>query len=171
MRTLKPQLVKTIYFDEITHDIQKKLANIIVNDKNFFQKVTLKREFTTQGRPSCMAYSADGKELAFAAGTIWSPGAVIEIWRSATGRLLQTLNTERYVNWIAYRPHNNQLACATFNSIIIFDTKNGHLLCTLPGIKNMDTLAYSPNGRQLAAGESFNENIKIWNIRNDGVAD
>lgn len=117
---------------------------------------------------SSVAWSPDGKILASGS---WN-NKNIKLWDVTTGKLLKTLNHQGSVASIAWSPvsfgslegNTYQLASASLNGIIIWDTHTGEKLYTHAG--KYLSVVWSPDAKNLAFGGE-GQSIKLWDITTD----
>jgi WD40 repeat protein len=121
--------------------------------------VDLRRPACSYG--CCLAFSADGRRLAFATGH----GAV-ELWDVGTCRLVATWQGHSdQINALAFAPDGRTLASASHDRTVkLWDLASGEERLTLRGHTGAVTaLAFSGDGRALASG-SYDKKVMIWDM-------
>ncbi|GFF78041.1 vegetative incompatibility protein HET-E-1 [Aspergillus lentulus] len=111
--------------------------------------------------PESLAFSATGDRLASGLDD-----GTIEIWDTATGDCMQTLQGhDRMVISVAFSRNGNLLASGSSNHIIkIWDTASGDCVQIFQDHTGpVTSLSFSATSEQLASGSS-DETIKIWNV-------
>ena len=107
--------------------------------------------------PDRVAYSPDGSTIAMAGPDRHG----VRIWDVATGTLLKTFHTERFINNIAYSPDGNTIAAGgTGERIYVWNTATGALKDTL--ISGTGDIAFSPDGGTLAVGGR--DHLRLWDV-------
>src|SRR5262249_6855393 len=108
---------------------------------------------------SCMAFTADGREIALAAAD--GKPLLCEV---STGKVLHRwLTPEGGVCAMAFHPEGTILAAGTRdNCIVLWDMRKGKELAILRGHSaQISALTFSPDGRRLvSAGWDFS--VKLW---------
>jgi WD40 repeat protein/tRNA A-37 threonylcarbamoyl transferase component Bud32 len=114
--------------------------------------------------PACVAFSPDGQRVAAAGGLLGRPGE-LNLWDSATGRVLLTFNGHAdVITGLAFSPDGQRLASSSGDQTVkIWDAHSGQEMRTLRGHEgSVWSVAYSPDGRRLASAGS-DRTVKVWN--------
>jgi WD40 repeat protein len=109
-------------------------------------------------RPSCLAFSPDGKVLASG-----SSDKTVRVWQVETGEALHVFaDAASPVRAVAWHPEGKSLAALCDEpKVYLLSIETGRLLLTMTGIVNRpEALAWSPNGKMLAASEDGH--ICLW---------
>ncbi len=131
----------------------EKLGKIILWDYSTGEKV---REIDGVGR--ALALAPDGKTLAAAGET-----RNVNLWDTATGRLLRTLPTDAPVWSVAFSPGGDQLATAGWSSEpLIWDLRSDSPPKKLKGhLGTAWSAVFSPDGNAIATTSS-DRTIRLW---------
>jgi len=118
-----------------------------------------------RGQVNALAFSADGKTLASAAG---EPGLFGEakLWDAAEGKLLRTVEGHRDAIYsIAVSPDGKTLATGSYDQKIkLWELDTGKELHTLSAHNGaVFDLAFRPDGKILASA-SADRTVKLWNV-------
>lgn len=156
--------------------LENKQVRIRIFDASKWDSISLTTQHMVSA--SSLAYSPDGKQLASSDGDNVdydkSKGGRVHIWDTATGQLLQTLQTQRAeVRSVTFSPDGRYVASGNVAlddetdkpfTIRIWDTKTWESLKAINVPMGSDGdpdylhhLTYSPDGRHLAAGSKNNE--------------
>jgi WD40 repeat protein len=116
-----------------------------------------------------IAFSPDGTLLA-AAGQV-NNGAVVRIWKVATGQLLFTSHTPAALNaWcVAFSPDGKALAAGLESGeVLLFDVASGWQVATLAGPLHggrVRWLGFHPDGHSLVvAGPLTDNTVFVWDL-------
>ncbi len=110
---------------------------------------------------SCLALSADGKQLATG-----SRDKSIRTWEVSSGRLLRTFqgHTDRVFS-ITFSPDGHRLATSSDDRTVkIWDLFNGQVLLTLREDRRFWGIAFSPDGQWLATMVEGHA-LRLWDAR------
>ena len=120
-----------------------------------------------------VAFSPDGKVLAFGSQDGWGKFGVVKLWDVASGVLRKTLtlSTGRpplgFVGAVpvAFSPDGRLLALSTGDNMVKFwDMPTGTLGRTLTGhTKGVNSVTFSPDGKMLASA-SDDGTVKLWDV-------
>jgi WD40 repeat protein/predicted Ser/Thr protein kinase len=111
-----------------------------------------------------LAWSADGKQLAAAAGGTFA----VQVWDTAAARLRHTLPGHgSFVTSLAWAADNNRLASAASTgdgAVRIWDIATEQVLRTIDGNRNgvSALVAWSPDGRTLATSDPSGTRVQLW---------
>jgi ankyrin repeat protein/WD40 repeat protein len=114
-----------------------------------------------------MAYSKDGRMVAFCAGDL--PKEIpVRVFDTSTGKLIYKLNEDPSgVFSLTFSPDSKLLASGSNlgAKVRLWDAVSGKLLRTLEGHTGLvRQVAFSPDGRLLASGGGNNQ-TKIWSVK------
>src|SRR5262249_12780023 len=110
-----------------------------------------------------LAFSLDGKWVAYAAGAEYGTGEV-KVWNTATGREQQPFARAPYRGYAAAFAHNNLLLCTggDGNTIRLWDLGKSHEKSVRPGHEGrVECLAYAPDGKTLATCAA-DCTVRLW---------
>jgi len=129
------------------------------------------RQLSALRHPSAVknvALSPDGRILA--TGVLY--GKEVRLWEAATGRAMQTLNTEG-TTWgqpVAFSPDGRSLATAFRGTAVrLWDTRALLPIATLQGPSQPHALTFSEDGKTLAVG--WKDATQLWDARRRLVGD
>jgi RNA polymerase sigma factor (sigma-70 family) len=142
-----------------------------------------KRTVRTGGSIAALAFSPDGKTLAFGGGNDSSTqtGSFIKLWDVQGDRLRGVVEErkpadkaairqgearEDHVTYLAFSPDGKLLAAGELNGTIrLLDGQTGELKQVLEAHREGITeVAFSPDSRTLASG-SYDKTVKLWDVR------
>lgn len=124
----------------------------------------------TPGRAYDVAFSPDGRLLAFSGGVDGAPGEVV-LYDVDTWKPAKTLRTpDALLNRIAFSPNQRLLAAArTDKQVLVWDLPTGRMLRVLKGHNDwIFGMAFSPDGKRLATG-GMDWTTKIWDVATGDV--
>jgi RNA polymerase sigma factor (sigma-70 family) len=101
--------------------------------------------------------SKDGTMIAASAEEIDGKvgDVALKVWDAKTGKLVQTITTDRANHYAAFSPDGKKVACAGhIGKVFVLEVQTGILLDTLEaaGPYQFFTVAFSPDGKLIAAG-------------------
>jgi RNA polymerase sigma factor (sigma-70 family) len=114
-----------------------------------------------------LAFSADGKILASASGTV-------KLWEVDTGKEKLDLKVSGGIPWsLAFTPDGKTLAAGvgvrednTPGSVVLWDLTTGKERAILPGhVGTVSCVAFTPDGKTLASADSRGT-VKLWDVAN-----
>jgi serine/threonine protein kinase len=129
--------------------------------------LTLKDHRGTIGGARSVAYSPDGKRLAFGSfsslGTEKAAGDV-KVYDPQTGQELLAIK-HADVRSVAYSPDGKRLASASLRDVKVWNAQTGQELLTCKGghIDQIRAVAFSPDGTRLASASDTE--VKVWNAQ------
>src|SRR5437867_1074028 len=118
-----------------------------------------------RGQVNALAFSADGKTLASAAGEPALFGEA-KLWDAAEGKLLRTFESHRDAIYsVAISPDGKTLATGSYDQKIkLWEIETGKELFTLSAHNGaVFDLAFRPDGKILASA-SADRTVKLWNV-------
>jgi WD40 repeat protein/serine/threonine protein kinase len=131
---------------------------------------TGQRRTGTERQRKPVAFSPDGKALAFGTGD-----GTINVWDVRSGSLVRVLRDHRNlepITGLAYSPEGKRLASSSFmgQAINLWGPATGYLLRTIKGYTGviLDT-AFSPDGAHIASA-CLDGKIRIWDTTRDQEA-
>jgi WD40 repeat protein len=96
----------------------------------------------------------------------------VRLWNASTGKEVMSLPRQRdlpghtnYVMSVAFSPDGERLASASWQEVIVWDTRTGAKLQTLRGlVGSVQSVAFSADGKRLAAAGGYKGKgeIKVW---------
>jgi DNA-binding beta-propeller fold protein YncE len=111
---------------------------------------------TTNGPIAHVAFSRDGKELAWWSGNV-------QVWNVASGNIVRGLKSPHgQYGRFQFSPGGGLLAACCGNQVAIFRANSGQIIQQLSAGHDAYGVAFSPDGKLLAAGNSFKHDIKVW---------
>jgi WD40 repeat protein len=139
---------------------------------------TLTLQGASQGAEGGVAFSPDGRHLAWASGD-----KTVKVCDTQTGQETLILNGHSGpINRVAYSPDGRRLASAssrvfygrhgkwTPSEVKVWDAQTGQDVLTLKEHTNVVwSVAFSPDGRRLACG-SVDQTVKVWDAQTGEVA-
>ena len=114
---------------------------------------------------TCMAFSADGKNLATA-----SYDKTITLWEPATGRKRETFLGHAYpASSVAFSPDGSMLVSASFleEVVRVWDVSSGRELWAFPGTA---PVTWSPQGQTIAACSDHHQ-VTLWDVTSRTMRD
>ncbi len=110
------------------------------------------------GQIRSIAFSPDGRFLAFAGGTR------VEVWDPVTRTFLRSLNHSDIATSVTFSPTDGTLAVGVEDGRIRFwDPSSGQERRVIQNHGAVYTIAYSPDGRTLVSGDIGNS-IDLWDV-------
>jgi WD40 repeat protein len=119
-----------------------------------------------KGRLRCLAFSADGRFLASAAGK----GKAVSLWDTARGKRLGFLSGDAFgrLTSLAFGPAGLLVSANRYGPIRVWDTATRELRATLPlPPGSAECLAFSPDGHTLAVACSRRSGyaVSLWRVQ------
>jgi RNA polymerase sigma factor (sigma-70 family) len=120
---------------------------------------------TGEAQPWSVAFSPDGKTLVVG-GQKGDHSGVITLWNAETGKLMQTLERERFINTAVFSANGKMIASGGGGGEVeLWDVENGKRIASLPGHEHgTRSVAFSPDGRVLAAGGPDGK-VRVWVVQ------
>jgi WD40 repeat protein len=139
----------------------------VVELRAFDTRAVVKKFEGHKGNVNDLAFTADGKRLAAAAG---EPGVAgeVRIWNVETGRMVRTIAAHTdAVYSVAISPDGSTLATGSYDQLIkLWELQTGKELLTLKGHNGcVFDLAFRPDGKVLASA-SADRTVKLWSVAN-----
>jgi WD40 repeat protein len=111
-----------------------------------------------------LAFSPDGNLIAGAGRNF-----LLHIWDTATGKRLQTLNTDRehtlYIWSAVFSSDGHLLGTGSYDQTVkLWDTQSWHCVATFVGHENwINSICFNPQSTLLASGD-YSGHVKVWQI-------
>lgn len=142
----------------------------VVELRSFDTRAVVKKFQGHKGNVNDLAFTADGKRLAAAAG---EPGVAgeVRIWNVETGRMISAIPAHSdAVYSVAISPDGSTLATGSYDQLIklweLSGRSPGKELLTLKGHNGcVFDLAFRPDGKVLASA-SADRTVKLWSVAN-----
>jgi WD40 repeat protein len=108
-----------------------------------------------------IAFSPDGRQLAITG----SDGTGAQLWDSARGKWLRTLNSYSNTDWVAFSPDGHMVATwGAGHVVILWDPPSGNQIRVLgDDAASLGASTFSPDGRQLVTDAFGNDGgLQLW---------
>lgn len=112
--------------------------------------------------PASISFSADGRWIAAADGTLSNPS--IRLWDMETGTARTLGNSSRQITSVAFAPDGSGLASGSWDeSVRLWNIVSGEARILGENCSCISCLAFSPKGNMLAA-YSLDSRLRVWQV-------